>query len=130
MKWLMMLAACAFMGACDDGDSGSEAQRAGIGDECAANDECPLVDGEEVLSCLPFRGGYCGADACMADEDCPAGSACVTHEGAQYCFLVCEDKVDCNGRRAEENASNCVANLDFLDDRAGRKVCVPPSSGS
>ena len=65
----------------------------------------------------------------MADSDCPAGSACVTFEGSNYCFLVCADKPECNRYRPVEDESNCSANLEFLEDRAGRKVCVPPSGG-
>lgn len=118
--------------ACDDGDGGSEAQNAGVGDSCSTVEDCPMREDDAgvALACLPFKGGYCGATGCAGDVDCPAGSACVTHEGANYCFLVCADKPQCNARRPADAEANCSANLDFTDDRQGRKVCVPPSSGS
>ena len=131
--WRWTIMACLLgLAACDDGDGGgTEAQRSGIGDECTTTDECPTREDDMgvSLACLPFKGGYCGAEDCTADADCPAGSACVTHEGSNYCFLICDDKADCNARRPADAESNCVANLDFLDDRDGRKVCVPPSGG-
>lgn len=118
--------------ACDDDDGGgSEAQSAGVGDECRTSDDCLQHPDEEdlELSCLSFKGGYCGAVGCAADVDCPAGSACVSHDGAQYCFLVCANKVECNLRRPVDAEANCIASADFTDDKNGRKVCVPPSGG-
>ena len=107
------------LGAC-----GNESDKLGVGAQCSSADDCN--DGQ---SCLSFKGGYCGDKDCMADSDCPAGSACVTFEGSNYCFLVCADKPECNRYRPVEDESNCSANLEFLEDRAGRKVCVPPSGG-
>ena len=67
---------------------------------------------------------------CAGDEDCPDGSACIRDEDdTNYCFRVCDDKPECNRNRSAENESNCSANVDFVDDRDGRKACVPPSSG-
>lgn len=107
---------------------------AGIGDECTIDDDCltdadPDDDAGVSLTCLDFKGGYCGDRDCVSDGDCPAGSACVTHETRNYCFLVCADKPDCNSRRSAENEANCSANVEFTDGRSGRKVCVPPNGG-
>jgi hypothetical protein len=107
--------------ACDDG---SEADRKGVGAECAKVEDC-----QTGQQCLAFKGGYCGLQGCTADSGCPAGSACVNHvDGIKYCFRVCVEKVDCNRNRSVENESNCVANITFVEGSQNRKACVPPSS--
>lgn len=130
MRIILASLLCLTLPACDDGDGGgSEAQNKGVGDACETVDDCPSREDDAgvPLACLDFKGGYCGATGCAADADCPGGSACVTFEGANYCFLVCDDKPACNARRPAEDEANCSANLDFVEDRANRKVCVPPS---
>jgi hypothetical protein len=109
---------------------GSPAQQAGIGIECAADDDCNQNDDDIEQECLAFKGGYCGLEDCDSDEDCPGGSACVTHDdGVNYCFLLCRDKPECNGDRSAENESNCSANITFIDAQEdGVKACVPPSA--
>ena len=110
------------------GDDDSEAERRGIGSECTTRDDCE----EDAQECLTqFTGGYCGAAGCTGDADCPEGSACVTEEDGlgNFCFLVCNDKPECNDHRSVENESNCVSSLTFVDDDAGRKVCRPPHGG-
>ena len=115
------------------GDSGGEtaADRVGVGAECSDAAKCESEDEEFVLECLTqFKGGYCGLEGCEGDLDCPEGSACVTHDdGKNYCFRVCQDKPECNLNRLEENESNCVGSITFVDDRNDRKACEPPSSG-
>ena len=114
------------LGACDD--DGSEADRRGVGAQCANADDCT----EEGQMCLAqFKGGYCGVQDCEHDVDCPDGSACIMHDdGSNYCFLLCVDKPDCNRNRDLENESNCSGNTTFVDGTMGRKACVPPSSGT
>lgn len=110
------------------GCNGNPADRAGIGAQCATNDDCH----ETNQTCLTnFKGGYCGARNCTADQDCPGGAACVSHsDGVNYCFRLCVDKADCNANRSADNESNCVSNITFVDTtRANGKACVPPSSG-
>lgn len=108
--------------ACGDG---SEADRLGIGAQCAANDECDTEGGQ---SCLSFKGGYCGEANCLHDVDCPEDSACIAHDdGVNYCFRTCVDKVDCNANRDPENEANCSSSVTFVDGTMGRKACVPPS---
>lgn len=126
MRFLPILLICLGFWACDDGDGGTEAQRHGIGAGCATADDC-ADEADAGLACLPFKGGYCGARDCTSDRECPSGSACIDFEGARYCFLICADKPECNRYRAAEDEANCSANQTFVDDRAGRKVCVPPS---
>jgi hypothetical protein len=109
--------------ACGD-DDGSEAIRSGVGDACEVTDDCEHND----QACLTeFKGGYCGLRDCESDVECPDGSACVTHAGANYCFLICAEKVDCNLRRSVEDESNCSSSAEFVDDTLNRKACVPPS---
>jgi|JI10StandDraft_1071094.scaffolds.fasta_scaffold157628_3 hypothetical protein len=110
----------------DDDDGGSEAQRRGIGAACEASDEC-AGEGDAGLDCLPFKGGYCGDRGCLADTDCPAGSACVAFEGANYCFLVCNDKPECNIYRPVEDEANCSSSAEFVEETGNRKACIPPS---
>lgn len=107
---------------------GSEADRLGIGAQCANNDEC---DGSTMQVCLTqFAGGYCGLQGCTHDTDCVEDSACIAHtDGQHYCFRTCIDKVDCNANRDVANESNCSANTTFVDGANGRKACIPPSSG-
>ena len=111
---------------------GSPAQQAGIGRECAVDDDCNEGDdGDDIdNTCLAFKGGYCGREDCADDADCPDGSACVTHDdGENYCFLLCRDKPECNGDRSAENESNCSANITFVDAQEENvKACVPPSA--
>lgn len=112
-------------------EEGTEADRIGVGAECAEDLECESADEEIVLECLTqFKGGYCGLEGCMGDADCPEGSACVTHtDGINYCFRLCVDKPDCNLNRSLDNEANCVGSIDFVDPRNERKACEPPSSG-
>ncbi|MCB9522945.1 MAG: hypothetical protein H6702_06150 [Myxococcales bacterium] len=136
LRLTCLAAACAALFlACDDddGDGGNAAARLGVGEGCAQSSDCPALPQEEgadmgpALECLPFKGGYCGLTGCQGDDDCPSGSACVTQGGANYCFLVCNEKPDCNAYRDAEDESNCSANAEFVSDRAGRKACVPPT---
>ena len=95
------------------------------GDACMSSDDCVHNDQE----CLTeFKGGYCGRTDCQSDLECPEGSACVTEGGANYCFLICIDKIDCNYRRSADEESNCSGSATFVDTAPGnRKACIPPS---
>jgi hypothetical protein len=116
---------------CGGSDTETEADRVGVGAECAEAAECESDDEEVVLECLTqFKGGYCGLEGCTGDVDCPEGSACIAHDdGNNYCFRVCQDKPECNLNRSAENESNCVGSITFVDERNDRKACEPPSSG-
>ncbi|HEY0715806.1 MAG TPA: hypothetical protein VGF45_24190 [Polyangia bacterium] len=124
MKIFGKVALVGFLGvlAAGCGGSGTEAERRGIGAACSRNENCL-----EGLTCLSFKGGYCGLVGCTSDANCPAGSACVHHENtANYCFLVCNDKPECNRFRPVENEANCAANVTFVQPKTA-KACVPPS---
>jgi hypothetical protein len=124
--------ACPNGGACDDrGRCVPTTDPIRIGAQCTDSAACESADEPIELVCLTqFTGGYCGLEGCTGDVDCPEGSACVTHDdGNNYCFRVCVDKPDCNRNRDEENWSNCVGSITFVDDRNDRKVCEPPSAG-
>jgi hypothetical protein len=118
--------------ACGDDDSGNDADRLGVGAECTRNDDCYQSprDGGISQTCLPFKGGYCGVRDCSVHEDCPQGSACVTHEDSRnYCFRLCADKPECNVNRTVDNEANCSSNIVYVDDdKTLGKACVPPSS--
>ncbi len=125
---LAVLGLSSLLGACGDDDDGglSEAQRYGVGAACGDDDDCYSKD--FALTCLAFKGGYCGLEGCAGNEDCPAGSACVEHDdGQNYCFLICTDKSQCNPTRPPEIEANCSANITFVDQSNGFKACVPPS---
>ena len=104
---------------------GSEAQRRGVGAECAKDSD----SSEAGQRCLTqFKGGYCGVAPCTADIDCPSGSACVVHSDASnYCFLICTDKPDCNRSRSVVNEANCSSSAVLVEEPKDRKVCSPPS---
>ena len=120
-KLTLTLAAAVLALSCGDG---SEADRRGVGAECANNDDCT----EEGQSCLAFKGGYCGVMGCTNNAGCPGGSLCVTHDdGVNYCFLVCDTKTDCNRNRSAANESNCSSNIVFAEQGTSGKACVPPS---
>jgi len=122
---VVVAAIVAGVAGCGDDDG---AIRRGIGAECAADMDCAEM-GQRCLT--EFRGGYCGAAACVHDTDCPSGSACVTaDDGLNYCFLVCADKPECNVHRSLANESNCTSSLSFVDGTMGRKVCSPPMGGT
>jgi len=116
---------------------GGGANEMGVGAECESNTDCQPEDqdtsdpDEIVQECLTeFAGGYCGVADCTSDDDCPDGSACVIHtETENYCFLLCEEKVDCNDNRTDDNEANCSGNITFVDTTLDAKACVPPSSG-
>lgn len=118
---LTMVAALGFFAACGDE---TEADRRGVGAECQSNADC--TEANQV--CLTnFKGGYCGVAGCTVDEDCPGGSACVTHTDAvNYCFLVCTAKDQCNVNRTAANESNCSSSITWADEDQG-KACVPSS---
>ena len=62
-----------------------------------------------------------------ATSDCTtAGSACVTENQTNYCFLVCASKTDCNLHREPENEASCTSSVTFVDGTMNRKVCTPP----
>lgn len=105
------------------GSSGSEAQRRGVGGACAADGDC-----KEGLTCLGFKGGYCGLGECQNDAACPAGSACVAHtDGKSYCFLICTDKPQCNLFRPADVEANCSSSVTFVEGKTDVKACLPPS---
>ncbi|MBI2390116.1 MAG: hypothetical protein HYV09_11060 [Deltaproteobacteria bacterium] len=110
--------------ACGDDSSGSEAQRRGVGAACTSNADCV----EAGQTCLGFKGGYCGVQGCSKAGDCPGGSACVAHtDGKNYCFLICNDKPQCNTFRPVDVEANCSSSVTFVDGTKGAKACVPPS---
>jgi hypothetical protein len=111
------------------GDDDTEADRLGVGAQCAETADC---DDTENLECLTqFKGGYCGLAGCQHDDDCPEASACILHDdGMNYCFRICADKPECNEHRDLENEANCSSTAEFVDGANGRKACVPPSSGT
>jgi len=122
------------------GDSGeTEADRIGVGAECTESAECESPDEDVMLQCLTqFTGGYCGLQGCEGAADCsegtccPEGSACVTaDDDNNYCYRLCQDKVDCNRNRSPENEANCVGSgtINFVDGQTDQKACEPPSSG-
>ncbi len=115
--------------ACGDDSDGNESDRLGVGAECASDDDCLREgDGGINLSCLEFKGGYCGLESCTSNADCPELSACVTHDdNKNYCFRTCLEKPECNANRSLENEANCSSSVDYVDGKAGSKACVPPS---
>jgi len=115
------------IGACSE-----DANDLKVGGECVNLADCGVEasDGETPeLDCLPeFKGGYCGKTGCAASTDCPEGSACADLEGTLYCFLVCNDKPDCNQNRTVDNESNCSATIKTVEN-TDQKLCIPPSAG-
>ena len=130
-----LLALGLLLAACGDSGGGNHADALGVGAECVSNADCVQSDIDGGLSeeCLPqFKGGYCGIEDCLTQEDCPPGAACVIHDdGHNYCFRLCADKAECNVHRSADNEANCSADVDYVDaDKATLgKACVPPSSG-
>lgn len=121
--WILMAAAVAVAGLVGCGDDAND-QR--IGAECTGTAQCE----NEALTCLTqFKGGYCGASGCTSNAGCPEGSICVAQGGTNLCFLVCEDKTDCNQNRSAENESNCSSSITRVEP-GSQKACVPPSSGT
>jgi len=119
-----LLSLALFIATCGD-DGQSEADRRGIGAQCARTEDCA----EKGQSCLPFKGGYCGLPGCKSDLDCPAASACVRHTDTMtYCFRICVEKVDCNTHRSVDNEANCSSSATLVDGKKNSKVCLPPSS--
>ncbi|MDP6947116.1 MAG: hypothetical protein QF464_23400, partial [Myxococcota bacterium] len=107
----------------------------GVGGGCTDDQACPDVqeqnaDGEPItLVCLDqFKGGYCGLEGCIANTDCPTGSACVAmDDGVNYCFRQCVDKVECNENRSVDDESNCSSSVTYVEPLTEGKACVPPS---
>ena len=109
------------------GSNQNAANQAGIGAQCSMTSDCTTA-GEVCLT--EFNGCYCGLSGCVHDADCPQGSACVTDNQTNYCFLVCAAKTDCNLHRSAANESDCTSSLPFVDGAMNRKVCRPPNSGT
>ena len=120
--WILT-AAVLVAGALGCGDDANDER---IGAECTTTESC---ENEELTCLTAFAGGYCGASACTANADCPEGSICVAQGGTNYCFLICDDKEDCNENRSVENESNCSSNITRVEG-GSEKACVPPSSGT
>ncbi len=109
---------------------GNDSDRIGIAAECTKDADCPKV-GDFQLTCLTaFKGGYCGLQGCVKDEDCPTGAACIDQGGTNYCFRTCVDKPECNANRTVDNEANCVGSVTHVDPTNTAKACVPPSSGT
>ena len=109
----------------NDGPMLSPAQQSGVGTACQDSAHC--AQQPVPLTCLAFKGGYCGLEGCSRHEDCPPGSACVAHEdGKNYCFLICTDKPQCNPTRPLDATSNCVSSVNLVGG-GNYKACVPPS---
>jgi len=73
-----------------------------------------------ALSVTHLTGAEPGPEAARLDG--------FTHtDGANYCFLVCMEKFECNDHRLLENEANCSASVTFVSGTMGRKACVPPS---
>ena len=107
----------------DDDPPGTEADRLGVGAECASDELC--LEGQ---TCLEFKGGYCGLAGCTDAASCPNGSACVRHDdGNTYCFRLCVNKAEYNINRSVDNEANCSSNVEFVDPGVHAKACVPPS---
>jgi hypothetical protein len=124
---VLLLVPCVALGACgDDGprSRGTDADRHGVGAACTSDAQCA-----EGQACLDFKDGYCGIEDCHADSDCPQGSACVAHaDGSNYCFLLCDNKLDCNLNRPVDGEANCVSSIVFVESEVGHsKACEPPS---
>jgi hypothetical protein len=116
------------LAACGCGSNNQNAaNQAGIGAQCNMTSDC-TTSGEVCLT--EFNGGYCGLAGCQHDTDCPQGSACVTDNQTNYCFLVCATKTDCNLHRSPANEADCTSSLSFIDGTMNRKVCRPPNSGT
>lgn len=117
------------------GDDGSGADHFLVGAECTSDDDCyqSSSDGGISETCLrQFKGGYCGVEDCVNNEDCPHGAACVAHDdGNNYCFRLCVDKPECNHNRSSDNEANCSGSVNYADGSKASlgKACVPPSSG-
>jgi hypothetical protein len=122
----MVLAVSLIAGTACGGDDANDQL---IGAVCAVANDCDDDnDDTDPLECITtFKGGYCGKTGCAASSDCPEGSLCVTYEQANYCFLVCTDKSQCNQNRPVESESNCSSNVDPIEG-GEEKVCVPPSA--
>ncbi|HXU62116.1 MAG TPA: hypothetical protein VN962_10465 [Polyangia bacterium] len=112
---------------CGCGSNQNAANQVGIGADCSKTADCATT-GEVCLT--EFNGGYCGLSGCLHDTDCPQGSACVTDDQTNYCFLVCATKTDCNTHRSAANEADCTSSLTFVDGTMNRKVCRPPNSGT
>jgi hypothetical protein len=106
---------------------GTQADLIGVGAACKVNTDCLQADAAPQQCLTEFKGGYCGLKGCTTSADCPAGSGCVTYNGTTYCFRRCKEKAECNLNRALDVESNCSANIDFVEGKAGDKPCIPPS---
>ncbi|MEN9577352.1 MAG: hypothetical protein RJA70_361 [Pseudomonadota bacterium] len=117
------------LGCSDDHDEhGTEADHQLVGAECSTEKDCELPDDGVTKECLvEFKGGYCGVSACERNEECPAGSACVTYERKTYCFRTCETKDECNVHRGKDTEANCSSSIEFTSGNKEGKVCLPPS---
>lgn len=107
--------------------NGTQADLIGVGAICKVDIDCLQTDAAHQQCLTEFKGGYCGLKGCTTSADCPAGSGCVTYNGATYCFRRCKEKAECNLNRPLELESNCSSNIDFVEGKAGDKPCIPPS---
>jgi hypothetical protein len=106
---------------------GTQADLIGVGAACRANTDCFQTEGGAQQCLTEFKGGYCGLKGCTTSADCPAGSGCVSYNGATYCFRRCKEKAECNLNRSIDVESNCSSNIDFVEGKASDKPCIPPS---
>jgi hypothetical protein len=124
---LVLLPAALALAACGEENANDQL----IGAQCATAADCDDGDDDTPpLTCLTeFGGGYCGRAGCTQDADCPEGALCAVLEAANYCFLVCTDKADCNQHRDVAHEANCSSSVDPISGGEA-KLCIPPSSGT
>jgi len=134
-----LLVCCVLAGGVACGSDGEPvATERGVGDGCLVTADCRNDEGVQedtteplaLLECLTeFKGGYCGLKGCRAHAECPEGSLCVIGDnGSNYCFLVCQEKADCNLHRPADIEANCSSNVELVDGAKNLKTCVPPSA--
>lgn len=120
--------------ACSADDERSEVDRLELGASCQVDQHCAAragdaADGYDLRCFGSFADGHCGLSRCSG-EDCPDGSACISHDdGQNYCFRLCDEDSECNLHRSSDAAeARCSSSVSFLGatDRSDQSACVPP----
>lgn len=105
----------AALAACGNSDVGTEGKVVGSSCTSSGGPSGSCAEGSKCATDSDFPGGSC-VKVCLAQSDCPDGSACIQENGG-LCVLECNDASDCR------DGYNCVAKS-TVNPAGSAKVCL------
>jgi hypothetical protein len=113
---------------CRSSGGGAENRKVCMPSDCSVGAACGSDEDCGDLSCvLGASGGYCSQRDCVANDDCPADSLCITAGDDSYCAKTCAGASDCSFCRFDGLRLGCSDEVVFAEAGTTGTVCVPPT---